>query len=66
MKSLEVRIAGDQLIEEKIFPKKHFVVCSIITFFLFSLPSIYLFIIVNLLLSLVRTEFLDNVKEKTL
>ena len=42
MKSLEVRIAGDQLIEEKIFPKKHFVVCSIITFFLFSLPSIYL------------------------
>ena len=42
MKSLEARIAGDQLIEEKIFPKKHFVVCSIITFFLFSLPSIYL------------------------
>ena len=42
MKSLEVRIAGDQLIEEKIFPKKHFLVCSIITFFLFSLPSIYL------------------------
>ena len=28
MKSLEVRIAGDQLIEEKIFPKKHYVVCT--------------------------------------
>ena len=45
MKSLEVRTAGDQVIEEKIFPKKHFVVCSIITFFLFSLPSIYLSVV---------------------